>query len=335
MSFCQTFLAATEDDGIRLDRYLVARLPELSRSRIAELIDEQRVRVNGRAAKRSHKVAAGERIEIEVLPRPSLDAVPEAIPLEILYEDEDVIVVNKAAGMTIHAGAGATRGTLVNALMHRFKTLSQAGGPLRPGIVHRLDKDTSGVLVVARNDEAHRRLADAFRERRVEKIYVALVHGKLKQESGRIELAVARDLKRRTRMTTRRSPREGRSARTDWQVLARLDGFTLVAAQIHTGRTHQIRVHFSAIGHPVVGDVLYGAPRIVPASRKGAAELPPLGRNFLHAARIRFEHPRRAGEFVEVAAPLPLELRSFLEQLARGQGKDAGAILAEAEQALP
>ncbi len=319
------FLVATEDAGTRLDRFLAAQLPELSRSRIAELIDQGRVRVNGGRARRAHKVAAGEQVQVQVIPRPPLQAVAEEIPLEILYEDEDVIVVNKRAGMVVHAGAGNARGTLVNALMHRFGALSQAGDPLRPGIVHRLDKETSGALLVARNDAAHRALSEAFRLRQVEKVYLALLHGRVKQDAGRIELAISRDLKRRTRMTTRRHA--GREARTDWRVLARLQGFTLVAARIHTGRTHQIRVHFSSLGHPVAGDTLYGAPREV---RVGGHALPPLGRNFLHAARIRFEHPARAGEFVEVAAPLPPELRAWLEGLARRAGADSADLLAAA-----
>jgi 23S rRNA pseudouridine1911/1915/1917 synthase len=209
--------------------------------------------------------------------------------------------------------------------MYRFGQLSQAGGPLRPGIVHRLDKDTSGVMVVARNDAAHRALAEQFRARRVKKTYVALVHGCMNQDSGTIRLPVARDLKRRVRMTTRRAA--GREARTDWRVLARLHGFTLVAARIHTGRTHQIRVHFAALGHPVAGDTLYGAPR---SSGRRSAALPSAPRNFLHAARIRFQHPSRAGEFVEVAAPLPAELAGFLMSLAQGSPSGAEKTVAAA-----
>jgi len=314
------FLVASEAAGQRLDRYLAARLPELSRTHVQELIDEGRVRIEGRAPRRAHRLAAGEGIEVEVLPRPPLRATPEPIPIEILYEDEDLVVVNKPAGMVVHAGAGAASGTLVNALLHRLQTLSGVGGPLRPGIVHRLDRGTSGVLIVARHDEAHRQLAEQFRARRVEKTYLALVHGNLKQDRGAIGLPIARDLRRRTRMTARRHA--GREARTDWRVLARLAGFTLVEVGLHTGRTHQVRVHFSALGHPVVGDTLYGAPR---HPRAGRRTLPPLGRNFLHAARIRFEHPRRAKP-VEVRAPLPPELRAYLEGLTEALGMDPGAI---------
>jgi 23S rRNA pseudouridine1911/1915/1917 synthase len=312
------FTASPDDAGQRLDRFLTAQLPELSRSRIAELIDAGHVRVNGAGAKRAHHVVAGERIEVTPLLRPSLHAVPENIPLDILYADGDLLVVNKPAGMTVHAGAGAARGTLVNALMHRFEKLSTVGGPLRPGIVHRLDKDTSGVLVVACNDAAHRHLAAQFQKRTVEKSYIALVHGRLKRESGTIDLPVARDARHRTRMTTRRPAGRAREARTDWKVLARMDSFTLVAVRIHTGRTHQIRVHFSALGHPVVGDTLYGAPRQVRLPRNAAAP-PPLGRNFLHAARISFEHPR-TGKQVTVILPLPPELARFARELSRACG---------------
>ena len=316
----ERFVVAPEEAGQRLDRYLAARPAGLSRARLQELIDQGCVRVNGACTKRSHVLRAGERIELEVRPRPPLRAVAEEIPLEVLYEDEDVVVVNKAAGMVVHAGAGAARGTLVNALLHRFGRLSTAGGSLRPGIVHRLDKGTSGALLVARNDEAHRRLAEQFRNRRVGKTYLALVHGRLRQDSGRIELPVARDLRRRTRMTTRR--REGRPALTVWRVLLRLDGFTLVEADLRTGRTHQLRVHFAALGHPVVGDSVYGAPREL---RAGGQALPPLGRVFLHAARIHFEHPRR-GESVEVRAPLPPELRDYLRRLAAALDVDLPRI---------
>ncbi len=315
----QRFVVATEHAGARLDRYLAERLPELSRTRVQELIDEGRARVNGAPARRAHHVAAGEAIEIAIVLRPPLAAVPEAIPLDVLYEDDDLAVVNKPAGMVVHAGAGAAYGTLVNALLHRYASLSGASGALRPGIVHRLDRGTSGVLVIARNDRAHRKLAEQFRTRQVEKTYLALVHGRLERDRGTIALPIARDLRWRTRMTARR--REGREARTDWRVLARLEGFTLVEVALHTGRTHQIRVHFSTLRHPVVGDALYGAPREVRVG-KGVA-LPPLGRNFLHAARIRFLHPR-TGAPVEVRAALPQELREYLDRLVAALG--AGSI---------
>ncbi len=273
------------------------------------------MRVDGRAAKSSHRVSAGEVIEVAVLPRPALVAAPEDLPLELLLVDDDFVIVNKPAGMVVHAGAGHARGTLVNALLHRLGKLSGAGGALRPGIVHRLDKDTSGALVVARNDKAHEHLAEQFRSRNVRKIYLALVHGKMPRDSGTISLPISRDPHRRTRMTARES--KGRHARTDWRVIARLDRCTLVEAVLHTGRTHQIRAHFAAIGHPIVGDTLYGAPRVLHAGKRN---LPLLERNFLHAARIGFSHPS-TGAWVEVLAPLPRDLRVYFEQIAESLGR--------------
>lgn len=304
-------MISSDDAGSRLDRFLAERLSELSRTHIQELIDQGRVTVNGKSVKRSHRLEAGETIQIEVVSRPSLDATAEDIPLDILHEDADVVVVNKPAGMAVHAGAGNARGTLVNALMHRFTQLSGAGGAVRPGIVHRLDKLTSGAILVARTDAAHKSLADQFRRRTVKKIYLALVHGRFSKDAGSIGLPIARDMKRRTRMTTQRAA--GREAHTDWRVLARLGRFTLVEARIHTGRTHQIRVHLSSLGHPVVGDTLYGAPARV---RAGRETLPGLGRNFLHAARISFLHPG-TGAPIEVRAPLAAELCDYLRRLER------------------
>ncbi len=317
------FIVAPEDSGERVDRYLAARLPELSRTRIQELAEQGFAFVDGRATPSSHRVRPGEVIEIEVRPRPPLAAEPENIPLEILYEDADVLVVNKPAGMTVHAGAGRSRGTLVNALLYRRGKLSSAGGDLRPGIVHRLDRGTSGVLIVAKHDAAHRKLAEEFRQRCIEKTYIALVHGRLKTEAGRIELPIGRDPRQRVRMTARRTAAaaRARAARTDWRVLARVDGFTLVEVDLHTGRTHQIRVHFSALHHPVVGDSLYGAPKNL---RLGGQMLPPLGRNFLHAARIGFTQPT-TGERIAVRAPLPEDLRAYWKQIAAAAGRDPGS----------
>lgn len=314
------FIVAAGEAGQRLDLYLARLLPDESRTRIQELIDRGKVRVAGRKVRRAHRVATGEAIEVELAPRPPLEAVPETIPLDVLYEDEDLLVINKPAGMAVHAGAGIAHGTLVNALLGRVETLSSVGGALRPGIVHRLDRGTSGALIVARHDAAHRHLAEQFRARRVKKTYLALIHGRLPRGAGTIALPIVRDLRRRTRMTARR--RVGREARTDWRVLARLNAFTLVEADLRTGRTHQVRAHFSALGHPVVGDTLYGAPQQVRVARQS---LPALGRNFLHAARIAFEHPRR-GERVEVRAPLPAKLREYLGQLVAALGLDPGAI---------
>lgn len=323
---------ASQDSGRRLDSFLAERVPELSRTRIQELVREGRVSVNGRIGKASHRIAEGERIEIEVLPRPAPAAQPEDLPLEFLYEDADFVVVNKPAGMVVHAGAGHSRGTLVNALLHRLGKLSTSGDALRPGIVHRLDRDTSGAMVVARNEQAHENLAEQFRSRKVRKIYLALVHGKMPRDSGTIALPISRDPRRRTRMTARESPQgRARHARTDWRVVARLENCTLVEATLHTGRTHQIRAHFAAIGHPIVGDTLYGAPAILTARRadsrqaSGGRNLPQLERYFLHAARLGFSHPS-SGSWVEVPAPLPKNLRVYFEQVAGSHGWRATEI---------
>ena len=313
------------DAGARLDRFLARQVSELSRTRIQELIAAGRVCVNGRTAKRRQHVAAGDTVKLEATPRPALAATAEEIPLEILYEDEDIVVVNKPAGMVVHAGAGRHSSTLVNALLGRYGKLSSAGGAERPGIVHRLDKDTSGAVVVARNDAAHRALAAQFAARTVRKTYLALVHGELKKDFGTVALPIARDPRRRTRMTAR--SRSGRAAETQWRVLLRMPGFTLLGVDLLTGRTHQIRVHFSALGHPVAGDTLYGAPKQTALKLragvrgKTAPPLPPaLERNFLHAARIGFEHPRHSGRRVEVQAPLPPELVTYGLQLAAALG---------------
>ena len=259
-------------------------------------------------------------ISVEVPAATSSELRPEAIPLDVLYEDADLAVINKPAGMIVHPGAGVAEGTLASALLHRYGSLSAIGGSMRPGIVHRLDRDTSGALVIARNDWTHQLLVKQFSQREVGKTYLALVHRAMAEDSGRIELSVARDSSRRQRMTTRRW--EGRAARTDWRMVLRLEGFTLVEAALHTGRTHQIRVHFSALGHPVVGDALYGAPREV---RVGGILFEPLGRNFLHAARLQFTHPR-TGDALDVRAPLAPELVQFLRKLAAAVGTEMAAV---------
>ena len=318
------FIVPPEEAGIRLDRFVSAHSAELSRTRVQELIEAGLVLLNGKVAKDSHKVRADDVVEVTPTPRPAMKAEAEQIPLDILYEDDDLIAVNKAAGMTVHAGAGNSRGTLVNALLGRGQVLSQGGDPLRPGIVHRIDKETSGILVVAKNDFAHAKLADSFRERTIQKTYIALVHGILAEERGRIELPIARDPVRRNRMTAKRTAAlpNARAARTDWWSLARIDSTTLVEVQLHTGRTHQIRVHFSALRHPVVGDTLYGASGQLSV---GSVSLPPLGRNFLHAARLGFQQPR-SGQTIQLTAPLPAELRGYLEKVAAAAGDSPARI---------
>jgi 23S rRNA pseudouridine1911/1915/1917 synthase len=321
-------LAIDTDAGTRLDRFVAAHCAELSRSRVQELIDGGLVLVNGKTAKASQKLRGGELIIVRAQPRAGQRAEAEAIPIDVLYEDEDVIAINKAAGMTVHAGAGNVSGTLVNALLGRGQALSKGGDPLRPGIVHRLDKETSGVILVAKNDAAHAKLCEAFRTRAIKKTYIALVQGVLAEKSGRIELAIGRDPIHRTRMATQRKSWHGaglanlREARTDWKALAKIDNTTLVEVQLHTGRTHQIRVHFSALKHPVAGDMLYGAAEEL---RAGRLHLPKLGRNFLHAAKLGFAQPR-TGAWIEVRAALPAELREYLKKLCDAAGESQSRI---------
>ena len=293
--------AAASDAGQRLDAYLHARLPEYSRSRLQEWIGAGRVRVDGAPQKRSYQIRGAERIQVEPAEPPPLRAMAEDLPLEVLYEDDAVIAIDKPAGMVVHAGAGVRTGTLVNALLHRFHRLSEVGGELRPGIVHRLDRFTSGVILVARTDAAHRDLAAQFATRKVEKIYVALVHGKMNAERGRIDSPITRDPVHRTRMTSRLA--HGRTALTEYTVLRRFKKFTLLEVRIGTGRTHQIRVHLASLRHPVVGDTLYG----------GSAS--DLTRYFLHARSIAFTSPA-TGQRVTLTAPLRHELQSYLDTLA-------------------
>jgi 23S rRNA pseudouridine1911/1915/1917 synthase len=317
------FTVEDDDAGQRLDRYLTARVEHISRNQVQTLIDEGRVLVGGMAKKASLRLEAGEHVAIDV-PSAVADTVePENIPLDIVYSDDALAVINKPAGMIVHPGAGHDTGTLVAALLHHFggyEKLSTLGGPMRPGIVHRLDKDTSGLILVALTDAAHEKLVEEFRERGIEKTYVALLHGKLPGESGTIELPIARDLKRRSRMTARR--REGREARTDWRLRLRFENFAFVECDLHTGRTHQIRVHFSALGAPVVGDTVYGAPH---QERVGKESLPDLGRNFLHAARLAFDHPVTKKR-ISFRAPLPAELVSYMHRLGRASGGDLATI---------
>jgi 23S rRNA pseudouridine1911/1915/1917 synthase len=324
-------IATVSAAGMRLDAYLAQAIHDISRTRVQLLIDAGQVRVDGAAARAKQKLRGGERIEIEGSPHPRpLHATPEDIPLDILYEDRYLAVVNKPAGMMVHAGAGSTddarnRGTLVNALLHHMATLSEVGGELRPGIVHRLDKQTSGAIVVAKDDVTHRKLAEMFSGRRMAKTYTALVHGNLAKDNITVNLPIARDVIRRTRMTTRRADSGARSAVSHIQVLERLATrcgvFTLVEVRIETGRTHQIRVHMQSLGHPVVGDTLYGAPRSIAGptandGRERPTEYPALRleRNFLHAAHLEFAHPR-TGKVLAIEAPPPVELEQFLARL--------------------
>ena len=300
-----TLRAEPQDYGKRLDSFVHERMPEYSRARLQGWIKTGRVRVNGQVARPSHTLRAGEEIDVEPGVLPPLRAEPEAIPLTILYQDADVIAIDKPAGMVVHAGAGHHRGTLVNALLHHFGQLSTTGGDLRPGIVHRLDRETSGVLLVARTDPAHQSLAEQFRTRKVEKTYLALARGYLSPPQGTITKRITRDPVRRTRMTTRLE--SGRTAVTHYRTLEQLANLSLVEVKIGTGRTHQIRVHLSSIGHPIVGDSLYGAPR-------RAEPIPAPDRFFLHALRLRFQSPS-TGEPIEIESPLAPDLKDYLERL--------------------
>ncbi len=326
----RTFSAAPEAAGKRLDAYLAQAIPDISRARVQLLIESGQVRVDGKDAKAKQKLAGGESIEIEGEPQPPpLHAVAEDIPLDILYEDQYLAVVNKPAGMMVHAGSGATddernRGTLVNALLFHLGKLSEVGGELRPGIVHRLDKQTSGIILVAKDDSTHRKLGAMFSERRVEKTYISLVHGHLAKDHVTVNLPIARDLIRRTRMTTRRAASDpgARSAVSHVSVVKRLKtpygAFTLVEVKIETGRTHQIRVHMQSLGHPVVGDYLYGAPhRILTAPPVKGDDGLELERNFLHAAHLVFVHPKTS-ETMDMRSALPGELTEFMAALEAG-----------------
>jgi 23S rRNA pseudouridine1911/1915/1917 synthase len=306
------FEVGPADEGARLDVFLAARVEGLSRTAVKRLADDGGVLVEGRPAKPSHKLSAGERVEVELPAPPALELTPEEIPLDILHEDDEIVVVNKPAGMVVHPAAGVYSGTLANALAFHFQNLPGRGGALRPGIVHRLDRDTSGLVVVAKTPAAHEKLSDQFRARTVFKSYVALVHGRLKGEQGRVEEPLARDPKNRTRMAVVRG---GREAVTVWRVRRQYERVALLGVRIKTGRTHQIRVHLAWLKHPVVGDETYGGGRDRNvADPRLRARVKALGRQFLHAERLAFEHPR-TGERLIFEAPLPAELSEFLEAL--------------------
>jgi 23S rRNA pseudouridine1911/1915/1917 synthase len=335
MNELRTIEVPVEAAGQRLDQFLAAQLEGVSRSRVQLLMEQGDVLVNGAREKAALKLRGGERIDLTGEPHPApLKATAEDIPLDVVFEDADLAVVNKPAGMMVHAGSGQnedarSRGTLVNALLYRFKALSSTGGDLRPGIVHRLDKDTSGLIVVAKNDRTHAALGEMFASRQIKKTYVALVQGAVERQKGTINAGVGRDPMRRTRMTAK--PQDNaRAAVSHYEVVRRLDNrfgkFTLVRVRIETGRTHQIRVHMASIGHPVVGDTLYGgagqltdqvasqAATSKAARRKSEPERLKLGRNFLHAAKLEFAHPG-TGKILQLEAPLPEELESFLGRL--------------------
>jgi 23S rRNA pseudouridine1911/1915/1917 synthase len=312
-------LAVRESDaGTRLDAFLADQIDGWSRARLQRLIEDEEVLVNGKPAKPSYKLRAADEIEVELTPPPAASFTPEDIPLDIVFEDDFLIVVNKPAGLVVHPAAGIHSGTLANALAYHFQKLSTRAGDIRPGIVHRLDKDTSGLMVVAKQEATHESLADQFRAREVFKSYVALVHGVVKQESGRIEQPIARDPRTRIRMAVVPA---GRGALSLYRVRRRFSRFTLLDVELKTGRTHQIRVHLCWLKHPVVGDEIYGGGRdkTVRDVRLRAA-IRKLQRQFLHAERLGFRHPA-SGESMQFVAPLPAELNNLLAELDAGSNE--------------
>lgn len=300
----------------RLDRFLAETLPELTRSQVKRLIEEGSVTLDGAEAKPGQKLRGGETISVS-LPEPApVETLPEAIPLSILYEDSSLIVIDKPAAMVVHPAPGHPGGTLVNALLNHCDDLGGIGGELRPGIVHRLDKDTSGVMVVSKNDRAHLDLARQFKEHSIQRCYRALVHGLVRQSKGTIDQMIGRHPVHRKKMSIH--CRRGRRAVTHWRVLNRYDcdRLTLMELTLETGRTHQIRVHLSSIGHPVVGDPLYGNPRLMRGGGDAGLVklLGDLKRQFLHAWLLGFDHPE-TGEYLEFHAPLPTGLQAIVDYL--------------------
>lgn len=308
-----TLNPSTADAGQRLDAYLAEKIDGWSRARLRRLIENEDVLVNDAKAKPSYKLRGGEEIDVDLVEAPTAIFEPEDIPLEIVFEDEYLAVISKPAGMVVHPGAGVQSGTLANAIAHHFKfEISDLRSEGRVGVVHRLDKDTSGLIVVAKNDETHEVLSEQFRERQVFKSYVALVHGSPEQNTGKIEAAITRNKHNRLRMKVAAS---GRSALSLWKVRQRFEKFTLLDVEIKTGRTHQIRVHLAYINHPVVGDATYNEGRdnsVADVNVRKAIQK--LGRFFLHAERLAFMHPK-SGEKMEFHAELPNELTSFLRRI--------------------
>lgn len=309
----RTLVVDAAGAGQRLDAYLAARMEGESRARLKSLIQAGEVRVDGAVLRPSARLLAGQRIRVRLPPPRKAEPAPEEIPLAVVHEDAHLLVVDKPAGLVVHPGAGRPSGTLVNALLHHVRDLSGIGGVLRPGIVHRLDRGTSGLMVVAKDDATHRALARQFAERAVEKEYLAVVLGTPSARTGAVETPIGRDPVRRTRMSTRAAG--GRAARSRYEVVEALDGAALLRVRIHTGRTHQIRVHLASLGHPVAGDRTYGGARTPPSKRRSSREaLNALDRPALHAARLAFDHPA-TGRRLSFESPLPEALASLVEAL--------------------
>lgn len=303
-----------ENSGQRLDAFLAAAIPELTRSAVQRLIEQGQVLLDGKVVKASHKLSAGEQVAVTIPAPEPASAVAENIDLEILFEDADVIVVNKAAGMTVHPGAGVNSGTLVNALLGHCSDLSGIGGEVRPGIVHRIDKDTTGILVAAKNDAAHEGLARQFSEHTVKRVYHALIFGSPRTDKGKIEGIIGRHPVDRKKMSGK--ARHGRAAVTHWQVIARYPEVTLLKLKLETGRTHQIRVHLSETGYPLLGDSVYGGDarlgNVKDAKLKSLVR--ELGRQALHAKVLGFIHPR-TGEYIEFTTDLPEDMQRIIDYL--------------------
>jgi len=302
--------AGPNDRGRRVDVFLAGRLDRITRSHIQALNKTGAVRINGLQEKDGYRLRGTETIEVDLGSSTSsaMDGL-EPVPMSLLvyYEDDQLAVIEKPAGVVVHPGAATGADTMVHGLLHHFQNLSSAGGPVRPGIVHRLDKWTSGLLIVAKDDWTHAQLTLAFQERKVQKTYTALVHGRMPQSSAEIALSIGRHAKNRTRMATHP---DGRKALSSYRVMEELNGFSLLEVRIMTGRTHQIRVHLSAIGHPVVGDNVYSESRYKEFSKKFGSP----GRYFLHAAKLQFSHPK-TGVLLKFESPLPKELTSLLERI--------------------
>ncbi len=296
-----TFILSVDEPGVRLDRYVTDQFPELSRTRVRKLIDEGHIKVNNVIVKPGVKLDTGDRLSITLPPSSPGTLAPEDIPLSILYEDDNVLVIDKPAGLTVHPAPGHPGHTLVNAVLAHLSNLPDTGDYLRPGIVHRLDKDTSGVMVLAKTTAAHENLTDQFKARSVTKVYQVLVKGNLIPEDGIIEAPVGRDLRRRQRMAVVSESR-GREARTSYHIIEHFEEYTLLEVRPETGRTHQIRVHFNAIGFPVAGDKIYGV------------KTPHLSRQFVHASRLGFKLPS-TGDYAEFSAPLPADLEKALNAM--------------------
>ena len=298
----ELFTVTAEEAGQRLDGFLAEAMEELSRSRIQNLCEDGRITVNGKAAKKNQKLKAGDVIEVEVPAPAPTEIVPQDIPLDIIYEDDSVLVINKPKGMVVHPAPGHPDGTVVNAVMfHCGARLSGIGGELRPGIVHRIDKDTSGLLMIAKNDKAHAALSAQLKDKSLSRVYEAIVIGRMRQDEGTVDAPIGRSLRDRKKMAVIEG---GRHAVTHYETVARYNGYSHVRCHLETGRTHQIRVHMASIGHPLAGDEIYGKGR----------EKTGLEGQCLHAGRLRFIHPD-TGEAMEVTCPLPEYFTKFEEKL--------------------